>query len=33
MKLILKHLRRMRDYMLVYHDDELVFIGRTDSDF
>ena len=33
MKLILKYLRRMRDYMLVYHGDELVPRGYTDYDF
>ena len=32
-KHILKYLRRMRDYMLVYHGDELAPIGYTDSDF
>ena len=32
-KQILKYLRRMKDYMLVYHGDELVPIGYTDSDF
>ena len=33
MKLILKYLRRMRDYMLVYLGDELVPRGYTDYDF
>ena len=33
MKHILKYLRRTRDYMLVYHGDELAPIGYTDSDF
>ena len=33
MKHILKYLRRTRDYMLVYHDDELAPIGYTDFDF
>ena len=33
MKHILKYLRRMRDYMLVYHGDELAPIGYIDSDF
>ena len=32
-KHILKYLRRMRDYMLVYHGDDLAPIGYTDSDF
>ena len=32
-KHILKHLRRTRDYMLVYHGDEFAPIGYTDSDF
>ena len=32
-KHILKYLRRTRDYMLVYHGDELAPIGYTDSDF
>ena len=32
-KNILKYLRRTRDYMLVYHGDELAPIGYTDSDF
>ena len=31
-KHILKYLRRTRDYMLVYHGDELAFIGYTDFD-
>ena len=33
MKYILKYLRRTRDYMLVYHGDELAPIGYTDFDF
>ena len=33
MKRILKYLRRMRDYMLVYHGDVLFPIGYTDSYF
>ena len=33
MKHILKYLRRTRDYMLVYHGDELAPIGYTDYDF
>ena len=32
-KHILKYLRRTRDYMLVYHGDDLAPIGYTDSDF
>ena len=32
-KHILKYLRRTRDYMLVYHGDELTPIGYTDSNF
>ena len=32
-KHILKYLRRKRDYMLVYHGDELAPIGYTESDF
>jgi len=32
-KHIIKYLKRTRDYMLVYHSDELVPIGYTDSDF
>ena len=32
-KHILKYLRRTRDYMLVYHGDELAPIKYTDSDF
>ena len=32
-KHILKYLRRTRDYMLVYHGDELAPIGYTDSNF
>ncbi|XP_075073913.1 secreted RxLR effector protein 161-like [Nicotiana tabacum] len=30
---IIKYLKRTRDYMLVYHSDEFVPIGYTDSDF
>ena len=33
MKHILKYLRRTRDYILVYHGDELAPIGYTNSDF
>ena len=33
MKHILKYLRKTRDYMLVYHGDELAPIGYTDSKF
>ena len=33
LKHILKYLRRTRDYILVYHGDELAPIGYTDSDF
>ena len=33
MKHILKYLRRIGDYMLVYHGDELAPIGYTDFDF
>ena len=33
MKHILKYLSRTRDYMLVYHGDELAPIGYTDFDF
>ena len=33
MKHILKYLKRTRDYMLVYHDNELAPIGYTDSEF
>ena len=33
MKHILKYLRRMRDYMLVYHSDELAPIEYIDSNF
>ena len=33
MKHILKYLRRIEDYMLVYHGDELAPIGYTDFDF
>ena len=32
-KHILKYIRRMRDYMLVYHGDELAPIRYTDYDF
>ena len=32
-KHILKYLRRMRDYMLVYRCEDLIPIGYTDSDF
>ena len=32
-KHILKYLRRTRNYMLVYHGDELAPIRYTDSDF
>ncbi|XP_070010450.1 secreted RxLR effector protein 161-like [Nicotiana sylvestris] len=32
-KHIIKYLKRTRDYMLVYHSDELVPIGYTNSDF
>ena len=32
-KHIFKYLQRMRDYMLVYHDESLEPIGYTDSDF
>ena len=32
-KHIIKYLKWTRDYMLVYHSDELVPIGYTDSDF
>ena len=32
-KHILKYLRRTRDYMLIYHGDELAPIEYTDSDF
>ena len=32
-KHILKYLRRTRDYMLVYHGDDLAPIGYTNSDF
>ena len=32
-KHILKYLRRTRDYMLVYHCEDLIPIGYTDSDF
>ena len=33
MKHILKHLRRTKDYMLVYSGDDLKIYGYTDSDF
>ena len=32
-KYILKYLRRTRDYMLVYHSEDLIPIGYTDLDF
>ena len=32
-KHILKYLRRMRDYMLVYQDESLELVGYTNSDF
>nr|XP_016484271.1 PREDICTED: uncharacterized protein LOC107804848 [Nicotiana tabacum] len=32
-KHIIKYLKRTRDYMLIYHSDDLVPIGYTDSDF
>ena len=32
-KYILKYLRRTRDYMLVYHYEDLIPIGYTNSDF
>lgn len=32
-KCILKYLRRTRDYMLIYGNDELIPIGYTDSDY
>ena len=32
-KHILKYLWRTRDYMLVYHSEDLIPIGYTDSDF
>ena len=32
-KYILKYLRRTKDYMLVYHSNELIPIGYTDSNF
>ncbi|XP_075083266.1 secreted RxLR effector protein 161-like [Nicotiana tabacum] len=32
-KHIIKYLKRTRDYILVYHSDDLVPIGYTDSDF
>ncbi|KAA0047457.1 gag/pol protein [Cucumis melo var. makuwa] len=32
-KIILKYLRRTRDYMLVYGAKDLILIGYTDSDF
>ena len=33
MKHVLKYQRRTRDYMLLYHGDELAPIGYTNSDF
>ena len=33
MKHIFKNLRRTRDYLLVYHENELVLIEYTDYDF
>ena len=33
MKHILKYLRRMRDYMLVYSSSDLNLLGYTDADF
>ena len=33
MRHILKYIKRMRDYTLVYHGNELATIGYTDSDF
>ena len=32
MKHIIKYLRRTRDFMLVYHGDQLAPIGHTDSE-
>ena len=32
-KYILKYLWRTRDYILVYHSEDLILIGYTDSDF
>ncbi|TYK11980.1 retrovirus-related pol polyprotein from transposon tnt 1-94 [Cucumis melo var. makuwa] len=32
-KIILKYLKRTRDYMLVYGEKDLILIGYTDSDF
>ncbi|CAN4105338.1 unnamed protein product [Withania somnifera] len=32
-KHIIKYLKRTRDYMLVYHSNELIPIGYTDSHF
>ena len=32
-KHILKYLRRTRDYILVYHSEDLATIGYTDFDF
>ena len=32
-KHIFKYLRRIRDYMLVYHDESLEPVGYTDSNF
>ena len=33
MKCILKYLRRTKDYILIYDNDELIPVGYTDSDF
>ena len=32
-KHIIKYIQRMKEYMLVYHSDELILVGYTDSDF
>ena len=32
-KHILKYLRRIKDYILMYGEDELILIGYTDSNF
>lgn len=32
-KHILKYLKRMKDYILMYHCDELIFLGYINSDF
>ena len=32
-KHILKYVRRTKDYMLVYSEDDLILVGYTDSDF